>query len=97
MFGREIAASLVVEAGNGGSSGVGEVLHDGNRGRVRSGEEEAEVAGPEEVGSVGDVTGGEIGFGNDCHAEPPRKTTRRVGGIVAPEIHVVEPLHLEPV
>ncbi|PON52065.1 hypothetical protein PanWU01x14_211800, partial [Parasponia andersonii] len=69
----------------------------GDGGGVRGGEEEEEVAGSEEVGGVDEVTGGEVGLGNEGHAEAPGEAAGRVGGVAAPELHVVETLHPEPV
>lgn len=58
LGGGEGVANRVGEAGNeggaGGDTGGGE--------GVGSGEEEVEVVGTEEVGGVGRVVGGEVGF-----------------------------------
>lgn len=66
--GGERAAEGVVEGGDGGGGCCG-----GDRRRVRGGEEKFEVAGTEEIGGVSIISGGEVGFGDDRHAETPRK------------------------
>lgn len=58
----------VVEGGDGGGGCCG-----GDRRRVRGGEEKFEVAGTEEIGGVSIISGGEVGFGDDWHAETPRE------------------------
>ena len=80
------------KGGGGGASGG-----SGESGRVRSGEEEGEVTGAEEVGGVDLVSGGEIGFCHNRHSKSPRESAGRVGSIGAPELDVVEAVNLKAV
>lgn len=96
---REGMEDGVIQGGYG--SGIGDWtiwgLRGSDRGRVRGSEKEAEVAGAEKVRSVSLVSGGEVGLGDQRHAQTPREAASRVCGVPAPELDVVEALHLEPV
>lgn len=90
----EFAAGVV---GEGWYGGDGRRFGGRDGGGVGCSEEEAEVAGAAEVGRMDGVTGGEVGLGHEGHAKAPGEAAGGVGGVGAPELHVVEPDHPEPV
>lgn len=48
------------------------------------------MTGANEIRSMNRITGGEIRFSYNRHAETPREAATSVGGVAAPELDVVE-------
>lgn len=55
------------------------------------------MAGAEEIGGVGGVSGGEVGFGDEGHTQTPGEAAGGVGGVSAPEFNVVKAVDAEVV